>query len=218
MANCGTMVNGVSSDTGSQDDLKLSFVKGRLIFANNQIDGQAAAVVDIKTSEAPANNVEPIKQYKLPNLHSDIILGTFYQSNGSNVDGSEWCDHGTGDATKNFDLLNPLKANSEVTKSYVNKGIGPKSKCTFQYAAPTHDSFPVLQLQSSPAVEMQMHVLEWYNAASLTAEAVIKEDVAYSGVFKIAATNTQYSDGKGVYFNPILSAADTDMAASIPPI
>lgn len=171
MANCGTMVNGVSNDVNNQgewDALKLSFAKGRLIFANNQIDAATAAVVDIKSTEAPANTAEPIVQYKLPNLHSDIILGTFYQSNGSAVDGSEWCDHGTGDATKNFDLLNPLKANSEVTKSYVNKGIGPKSKCTFQYAAPTHDSFPVLQLQSSPAVEMQMHVLEWYNVASLT--------------------------------------------------
>lgn len=85
-----------NKDTGDWA-VKSSFIAGRLVFAGDQALDSTPAPTEgnlASADAAHADNTSKVDALKLPVLHSDIILGTFFQSYGTSTDGSTWCHNG----------------------------------------------------------------------------------------------------------------------------
>lgn len=64
--------------------------------------------------------------------NQDLILASFYQSNGAsnNAANDTWCVN--GDSSNPTNLMVTLGA-SDTRIAIADKGIGPKTKCTWQF-------------------------------------------------------------------------------------
>jgi len=140
-------------------------------------------------------------------VSADFVLGSMYQSNGLTtvVNGSAWCNNGDTDANVN-NLYTKVTSSAEITVQGM-KGLGPKTKCTWQLIADKTDGTeaPIIELVQTPSSHAIVQVLEWFSQTHFGASEIIQADKAkLTPSFMIGSASTAYDKGDyGIYFNPL---------------
>lgn len=145
------------------------------------------------------------------NYDNDLVLASFYQSNGAaNTSADDtWCIN--GDSTNTLYLA--VEIGSSALTFQADKGIGPKTKCTWQFYAPTSDAGakgPVFNLVKSPSTLALLQVVEWYDLSEFatTTQLLTAGSVAY--IAKDAAELT--TSGNGTFLSPFTTPATASSA------
>lgn len=100
----------------------------------------------------------------------------------------------TPDSTKNLKAL---------------KGIGPKSKCTWQIQSTAGTSAPSVGLKDTPNTFAQLQIIEFYDSSNFGANQVIGT-ATNAGDSPMSADATTYAATNGVFLNPFLKTKVTN--------
>jgi hypothetical protein len=209
--------NYVANNAGSA--VVFAFTFGRITFSSAVTDNMATEAERSSsdlTNNADATNQEN-KTLKTPVANADIILGTFYQSNGDGADATTWCDNGggSGNYTKHQIALN--NDGTTLTTMKANDGIGPRAKCSFQVVAPSTAEgkmAPVVSLKQTPSTDFLFQIIEWYDPADLGAGVIASTNVN-AGDAMIASAAADFASTAGVFLNPIKTSSETKITSTI---
>lgn len=127
LVQCGAILTYLQEAVGTKVT-KWSYVKQRMVMSSQYASDQALGTVG---SLPAGTNAEPNADLKLAGWNADVILGSFYQSNGVATDGSKWCQNGSsGTDAEKLAYSQKLPTTGDVTLT-ATRGIGPRSKCSW---------------------------------------------------------------------------------------
>jgi len=177
---------------------KYARVENRAIF-----DNVGTTTFDHKDADDRGGKAVPMIK-----MNSDLILASFYQSNGTKTDGTNWCSDSK--------FYTEVKGGASDGTFSAQKGFGPKGKCTWQIAAAANTHAPAFSLTNVVKADLMIQVIEWYDVAQLGSFQIIDGAVATADKMYLGKEKASYATTEGVFFNPVEANADATMDDNLP--